>query len=607
MQFSRFPVRSALALALSAATLPALAQSEYSGVVFIGDSLTDSGAFRPGLVQVGGSQAAILGRFTTNPGLVWSEFLADFYGHAEDAVAANQGGDNYAVGGARVAVNGVSPFGAIPSMAAQTSAYLAANGGRAYPNALFTVWGGANDLFAVAGGESQATIVTAVTTQVGIVGQLQAAGARYVLVPNIPDLGGTPSFRAQGAAGMAAGTQLATVYNNALYAGLQSAGLQVIPLDTFGFLNEVIANPGAYGFANVTATACGAVQSLLCSPANYATPDAASTYLFADGVHPSTRAHEILSQYAISVLEGPRQIAVLPQSAAVTGRARADMVALHVDGKPAADGVRWWGSLRGDNQRYDGGDLYDGLAPAGNVGVDWARGNLVFGGFAGYGRGKLDFGPSTGGFDQSEATLGGFIGWYGDKAWVNGQLSYTKLSFDVDRDVNLGPVTRRHSGSPDGDNLTVAVAGGYEFGDGAFRHGPVASIVSQQIEVDGYAESGGGSTALAFPNQKHDSLIGSAGWQASYAVTESTRPYARVTWDHEFEDAPEQAFATLQSIPVAGQFAVPGLVGDSDYGSMQFGVRTRVFGVEANIGVGSTFEHAGGDNVTAFLALSGGF
>ncbi|MFT3761151.1 MAG: autotransporter domain-containing protein [Pseudoxanthomonas sp.] len=608
MRFSSFPSRSALALALMAAASSAFAQHEYSGVVFIGDSLTDSGAFRPGLVQAGGSQAASLGRFTTNPGLVWSEFLADYYGHAGDAVAVNQGGDNYAVGGARVAVEGASPFGAIPSLATQTSAYLAANGGRADPNALYTVWGGPNDLFAVAAGtESPATIVTAVTAQIGVVGQLQAAGARYVLVPNIPDLGGTPQFRAQGAAGIAAGTQLATAYNDALYAGLQSAGLQVIPLDTFGFLNEVIADPGAYGFANVTTPACGSVSSLLCSPANFASPDAASTYLFADGVHPSTRAHEILSQYAISVLEGPRQIAILPYSASVTGRARADMVALHVDGKPAGDGVRWWGNLRGDYQRYGDGDLYDGLTPAGSFGVDWSRGNLVFGGFAGYGRGKLDFGPSTGGFDQTDATLGGFIGWYGEKAWVNGQLSYTQLSYDVDRDVQLGPVKRRHGGSPDGDNLTAAIAAGYEFGAGAFRHGPVASVVSQRIEVDGYAESGGGSTALAFPKQKLDSLIGSAGWQASYAVTESTRPYARVTWDHEFEDAPEQAFAQLQSIPQAGQFAVPGLGGDRDYGSLMVGVRTRLFGVNADIGAGSTFEHAGGDNASVFLTLSGGF
>ena len=34
-----------------------------------------------------------------------------------------------------------------PSLTTQVNAYLAANGGHADPNALYTVWGGANDLF----------------------------------------------------------------------------------------------------------------------------------------------------------------------------------------------------------------------------------------------------------------------------------------------------------------------------------------------------------------------------------------------------------------------------------------------------------------------------
>ena len=73
------PVRSLLAAALAFAALPAAAQT-YTQTVFFGDSLTDSGWYRPALVQVGGPSAAILGRFTTNPTLVWSEYLADYYG-----------------------------------------------------------------------------------------------------------------------------------------------------------------------------------------------------------------------------------------------------------------------------------------------------------------------------------------------------------------------------------------------------------------------------------------------------------------------------------------------------------------------------------------------
>ncbi|MET0655484.1 MAG: autotransporter domain-containing protein [Pseudoxanthomonas sp.] len=604
------PVRSVLAAALALAAMPVLAQNHpYSQTVFIGDSLTDSGHFRPALIQVVGPNGALIGRFTTNPGLVWSEYVADFYG--TNAVSDNQGGTNYAVGGARTGTDTSSALGPIPSLMTQTTHYLTSNGGHADPNALYTVWGGANDLFAVAGGApAQATITAAVTAQVGVVGALQAAGARYVLVPTVPDLGVTPQFRAGGAASQAAGTQLATAYNNALFAGLGATGLRVIPLDTFHLLQEIVADPTPYGIGNVTGTACNpqiTASSLTCSPANYASGDAANTYAFADGVHPSSRSHEILADYAVSVLEGPRQIALLPYTASVIGRARADRVGYHVNGKPEADGMRWWGDLRGDSLRYDHGHLYDGMGPAGTFGLDWSRGSLVFGGFGGYGRSDFDFGSRAGSFDESDATLGGFLGWYGDQAWVNAQVSYTWISYDVDRTVQLGPATRTHRGSPDGTNLSVGLNAGYEFGQDTFRHGPVLSVLAQRIERDGYAESDPSATALAYPDQDFDSLIGSAGWQVSYAINENVRPYARLTYDREFESPDEQAFASLQSMPGLAPYAVPGIEMDRDYGALTLGARSTVYGLSADIGLTTTVGQKGGTNAGAFATLSGSF
>ena len=72
MQPTRPLVRTTMALDLACATGTAFAQGEYSKTVFIGDSLTDSGHFRPALVQANGPAASILGRFTTNPGQVLS-------------------------------------------------------------------------------------------------------------------------------------------------------------------------------------------------------------------------------------------------------------------------------------------------------------------------------------------------------------------------------------------------------------------------------------------------------------------------------------------------------------------------------------------------------
>ncbi len=608
----RRPVRSALALALALAAVPALAQdSPYSKSFFFGDSLTDSGYFRPALIRAVGPSGALVGRFTTNPGLVWSEYVAEFYGTA--AVSNNQGGTNYAVGGARTGTNATGPLGAIPSLTTQVNTYLTSTGARADPHALYTVWGGANDLFAVAAGApAQTTITAAVTAQIGIVGALQRAGARYVLVPTVPDLGVTPSFRAQGPVGSATGTQLATTYNNALFGGLSAAGLRVIPLDTFHLLQEVVASPAQYGFTNVTGTACQpqiTAQSLTCSPTNYVVPNAADTYAFADGVHPSSKAHRIVADYALSVLEGPRQISLLTQSAANVGRSRAERVATHLPGKPEADGMRWWGSVRADSQRYDRGELYDGIAPAGLFGVDWARGAMVYGGFAGYGSGTQDFGRNAGSFKQSDASLGGFAAWYGERAWVNGQLSYTWIANDVDRDVQLGEASRTHSGSPDGTNLSAGVSAGFELGDGAFRQGPVVSLLSQRIDLEGYAESNPSSTALTYADQSFDSLVGSVGWQASYAINEHLRPYARLTYDREFQKWDGEVSARLQSIPGLAPYVVPSLNLDHNYSTVLVGARTQVLGLDADIGLTATVGQKGGTatNATAFATLSGSF
>jgi outer membrane lipase/esterase len=604
------PVRRLLAAALALAAAPAFA-GPFTNTVFFGDSLTDSGHFRPALVQVAGPSGALLGKFTTNPGLVWSEYLADYYGTS--AVSDNQGGTNYAVGGARTGTNTSGALGPIPSLTTQATSYLTAHGGAADPGALYTVWGGANDLFAAtaAPAQAQAIIGGAVTAQVGVIGALTNAGAQYILVPTIPDLGLTPSFRAQGATAQAQGTALSTAYNNALFGALSSNGLRVIPLDTFHLLQEIVSDPTPYGISNVTGTACNpqiTASSLTCSPLNYATPNAADTYAFADGVHPSGKAHSILGDYAISVIEGPRQIALLPNSASMVGRSRAERVAAHA-GAPEADGMKWWGDVRGDFQRYGDGNVYDGAGPSLTFGVDWSSGNLVYGAFAGYGRQAQDFGRNGGSFDQTDLGLGGFIGWYGDNgAWVNGQVSWNQLDFDIDRQVVLGPTVRKHSGSTDGENISAAIGAGWEFGEGALRHGPVLSVIAQRIDIDGYAEDQPTlATSLAYPDQSFDSMIGSVGWQASYAINDHVKPYARLTVDREFEDQAAEAWAQLQSMPGTDAYAVPGVKFDQDYSTLTFGAKTKVFGLDANIGTSLTVGQKNANHATVFATVSAGF
>ena len=605
-------VRTALAAALALAVLPAAAHDQpFSDTVFFGDSLTDAGYFRPLLPP---NVQAVTGQFTTNPGLVWSQWLAEHYGTQARPNGNGQTGDNHAAGGARNGVDVTGALGFTPSLATQAAGYLAANGGRADPDALYTVWGGANDLFAVTSdpGNAQAIIGAAVGAQVGIIGGLQAAGARYVLVPNIPDLGLTPSFRAQGPAAAAQGTALATGYNQALFSTLASNGLAVIPVDTFAFLREVAADPAQFGIANVTGTACMpqiTAQSLTCNPTSLVSPDAPQTYLFADGVHPASGAHVALADLAIAAIEGPRQMAVLPHSAAATGRNRAQRVGAQVGNRGDAEGARWWADLRGDFQRYAHGDHYDGTGPALLVGMDWGRDGLAYGGFIGYGVQGNDWGSRRGNWDQSEASIGGYIGWSAESGgWLNAQLSYTSLDFDIERQVPLGPALRTHGGSTDGSSLALAVQGGWEFGEGALRHGPVIGVVAQRVEVDGFAESDPGlSTSLAYLDQEFDSTVGSAGWQLSYAIHDTLAPYARLTIDREFEDEAAQAFARSQSITGSLPYAVPGVDYDQSWTTLTFGARTKLFGLDADIGASVNSGQKSGKHSMVFASIGAGF
>ncbi|WP_045728097.1 autotransporter domain-containing esterase [Xanthomonas sp. GPE 39] len=599
--------RSSLAVAIVLAAAPAFAQSTYSRTVFFGDSLTDAGYYRPLLPA---SVQAVTGQFTTNPDWVWAQYIARHYGTNGAANGNGQIGDNYAAGGARVGVDNLTALGVAPSLATQTSNYLAANGGKADRHALYGVWGGANDLFAIGGQGAPvaSTIADAVTAEVGIVASLKSAGARYVMVTDVPDLGITPRARAAGANAMAQGTALSSAYNTALFAGLKSAGLRVIPVDSFHLLQELVANPAMYGFTNVTGTACQpqiTAQSFTCNPTTYVSPTAPETYVFADGVHPTGYTHELLSQYTLSILEGPRLQQVLTRSAQMVGRARADQVAWHVDGRPEADGMRWWGNLRGDMQRYQHGDLYDGMAPAGLFGLDWSRGEWVFGGFGGFGRVDADFGNSSGKYTQKDSTLGGFAGWYGEQAWVNAQISYSWLRYDVTRKVNLGPASIEHKGSPDGSNLTAALQGGYEFGLGPFKTGPVAAAIWQKVKRDGYTESNLDSSALGYNNQSVESMVGRIGWKASLDVG-IVKPYLQATYDHEFKKNHE-ATAWLQTMSDIGSFAVPGINFDRNYGSVVLGARFKLLGLDSNVGIDTTTAQSRAHDTSVFLNLGCSF
>lgn len=258
----------------------------YNSLYVFGDSLSDNGN---AYLLTGGAappSPPYAQRFSNGPVAV--EHLAAAFGIGLAPSAL--GGTNYAVGGATTT-----------SISTQIGAFTAAPPAFDPARSLFVVWGGPNDFFL---NPTAASIVPAVTNLANAITALAGMGAEHILVPNMPDLGTTPSGLSLGTAGSSGLTALSVGFNQVLAQMLGSLdtvlAADIIPFDTFSLLSEVRLNSSAFGFANVS-------QQCLGNPA-CADPD---TFLFWDGVHPTARGHAILGARFAVVVPEPSSVALL--------------------------------------------------------------------------------------------------------------------------------------------------------------------------------------------------------------------------------------------------------------------------------------------------------
>jgi phospholipase/lecithinase/hemolysin len=291
--------RGLRAISLAGALFVSLASSQafaYSALYVFGDSLSDTGNVYNSLGGAYPPPPYFNGRFSNGP--VWVETFAANLGLT--ANAATGGGTNWAFGGA---VTGPALTSSFPTLTQQVNNYyLPAAGGSADPNALYVVWGGGNDV-------RDGDITNSVANISAIISTLTAAGAQNFVIPNLPDIGLTPEAIAAGPAAVFGATYLSTLFNSQLAAtlpGLEaSLGVNIFEVDVYGFLNNVIANPGSFGITN-TNTSCFDGASVC------ATPD---SYVFWDGIHPTAAAAAYLGDFATAAVVPVPPAAILLASA----------------------------------------------------------------------------------------------------------------------------------------------------------------------------------------------------------------------------------------------------------------------------------------------------
>jgi len=310
--------------------LPAAASAGYSQLYVLGDSLSDVGnvgATHAALVAANGGQPLpILGLDDPNTpspyapdrasnGPLWVDVLAGAFGFT--STASLYGGTNYAFGGARTDNQLYNPlYPEFKGLLQQRDALLAARPALD-PNALYVVWGGANNLQDILTGRPRADgteqSIGKTLADLGlIVDSLAAAGARHFLMPNAPDIGLVPRLIERGPGAAAFGSQLTGLFNAGLAELIdtrRTAGFDILDFDTAGFLAEVVANPASFGLSNVTER-CYTGDDITFNGSGDVCPTP-SSYLFWDGIHPTATGHALLAQAMLQHIPEPADTGLL--------------------------------------------------------------------------------------------------------------------------------------------------------------------------------------------------------------------------------------------------------------------------------------------------------
>lgn len=262
-----------------------------------GDSLSETGNF----------YAATGGAFPPSPlyfegrvsnGKAWVEHLARFVRQPAPTPSL-LGGTNFAFIGARAA--GVSAYGT-PSVTEQVSSYLVASGGTADPTDIFVIWAGANDIFYGPGFGETDFIPKAIAGIRSSIEALHAAGARKIIVLDLPPLGQTPFFNTNPPVAMQLDA-LAAAFNSELANMLRSLRtelrhVRIADAKISRLFPTITLAPQLFGLQNVvdSATLFDPVSGIGYAPAPGAD---ANRYLFWDSVHPTAQAHRIIAAYVL--------------------------------------------------------------------------------------------------------------------------------------------------------------------------------------------------------------------------------------------------------------------------------------------------------------------
>jgi outer membrane lipase/esterase len=586
---------------LGLAAAPAAAQ-HVDHIIAFGDSYADdNNALQLGLIPPAFQPLYPTGRFTG--GYNYVDVLSQLL---------NAPVDNFAIGGAK----------ANPDFLFEVNTFLAGGGGGVFPsvsgsfdeNDLLTVSIGGNDARAygsspgatVAGAPAAAAPAITATT-IGL-DALVAKGA-----PTISFLAGDTGRLPEVAANPTAAA-LRTAFSNAFNLGMQDVlagyaadGVMVHYLDLTLMLEQVQANPAAYG---LTAITCPAFPDPTC------VLNGGQGFLFyGDLLHPTTQGSTIIAHYIATQLQAPLTIQAPSDLALDTARQFARTLTSRVDlasgpGGELAQGLHLFAvgdAFTRDVDPDRGTDGFDIDGWGATAGVAYGFGSGVAGIAVNYSRAKARFDNDA--FDDHGHSwqVGGFAGSAFGRAFAQGYAGYGRDSHDLDR---KGVVEGMHA-SPKGSHWLAGTKAGYMVPLGNFGFGPVAALDFAQGNVHGYTERGDPALTLDVGSVSAKALTASVGAELrgpSGASAGQLRPFVSAVLESDLMgDSRSVRFAQTSAPVIVNTWRLEDR-SKKIYGRLSGGGSAAITsGLKLNALISTTVGRDDGNEVSVHVGVNGSF
>lgn len=269
------------------------------------------------------------GRFSN--GNIWLDYLTDELNLDVDPFSnpfsyfATNDGINYAIGGATSGDDnvGIVPLGLEQQIDAFEMSTMFQSPEETLEDDLFFLWIGANDYFSFIeddlttpdvvetnfpenGRETFDAVIDVVNINTrGAVQDIIDAGGKDIVIFNLPDLDKTPLAQNLTKQDQRKLGQLTNIHNRRLDRLVDNIertnpDVNIVEIDVNELADEIVDNPGEFGFTNVTDNYIGVdLIAELNQPSASGDPN---EYFYWDSVHPTTTTHNLVADLVIDEL-----------------------------------------------------------------------------------------------------------------------------------------------------------------------------------------------------------------------------------------------------------------------------------------------------------------